>query len=40
MGMPEGLAYKIAVFEDGARRRGFESSSPTIPGLDYALAVV
>lgn len=34
-GMPEGLAYKITVFEAYARRCGFRVDTPRIPGLDY-----
>ena len=39
MGMPEGLAYKIAVFEAVDRERGFEVRTLRIPGLDYTAAV-
>jgi GNAT superfamily N-acetyltransferase len=35
LGMPEGLAYKITVFEGYARHRGFRVDTPRIPGLDY-----
>jgi hypothetical protein len=35
MGMPEGLAYKIAVFEAVDRERGYDVRCPRIPGLDY-----
>lgn len=38
MGMPEGLAYKIAVFESVDRRRGYDVRTPRIPGLDYDTA--
>lgn len=38
MGMPEGLAYKIAVFEAIDRERGYDVSTPRIPGLDYQTA--
>jgi len=34
-GMPEGLAYKITVFEGYARRCGFRVDTPRIPGLAY-----
>jgi GNAT superfamily N-acetyltransferase len=34
-GMPEGLAYKIEIFEALARRRGFVVATPKIPGLAY-----
>lgn len=33
LGMPEGLAYKITVFEDIARARGFDVRTPHIPGV-------
>src|SRR5204862_5714570 len=35
MGMPEGLAYKIAVFEAVDREHGYEVRTPRIPELDY-----
>ncbi len=35
VGMPEGLAYKITVFEGDARHRGFRIDTPRIPGLIY-----
>lgn len=38
MGMPEGLAYKIAVFESIDRERGYDVRAPRIPGLDYDAA--
>ena len=34
-GMPEGLAYKITVFEAYARHCGFRVDTPRIPGLSY-----
>lgn len=34
-GMPEGLAYKIGVFEAYARHLGFRVDTPRIPGLVY-----
>lgn len=34
-GMPEGLAYKITVFEGYARHCGFRVDTPPIPGLVY-----
>lgn len=34
-GQPEGLAYKIEVFEAVDRERGFEVRTPRIPGLQY-----
>lgn len=34
-GMPEGLAYKITVFEAYTRRFGFRVETPRIPGLSY-----
>lgn len=34
-GEPEGLAYKIEVFEAVFRERGFEIRAPRIPGLRY-----
>ncbi len=34
-GMPEGLAYKITVFEAYTRRCGFRVETPRIPGLSY-----
>jgi ribosomal protein S18 acetylase RimI-like enzyme len=34
-GEPEGLAYKIEVFEAVARERGFEVRTPRIPGIQY-----
>ena len=37
MGMPEGLAYKIAVFEAVDRERGYDVRTPRIPGLDYGI---
>ena len=39
MGMPEGLAYKIAVFEAIDRERRFDVRAPRIPGLDYSVGV-
>ena len=36
-GMPEGLAYKITVFEGYARHCGFRVDTPPIPGLVYPL---
>jgi len=38
MGMPEGLACKIAIFESIDRQHGYEVRTPSIPGLDYTLA--
>lgn len=35
VGMPEGLAYKITVFEGYARHCGFRIDTPRIPGLVY-----
>jgi hypothetical protein len=35
MGMPEGLAYKIAAFEAADREQGFNVETPRIRGLDY-----
>jgi hypothetical protein len=37
MGMPEGLAYKIAVFEAVDREHGFDLRTPLIPGVDYGV---
>jgi GNAT superfamily N-acetyltransferase len=37
-GMPEGLAFKIALFEEIARERGYDVRTPRIPGLDYDAA--
>jgi GNAT superfamily N-acetyltransferase len=34
-GEPEGLAYKIEIFEAVDRQRGFEVHTPRIPGLQY-----
>lgn len=34
-GEPEGLAYKIEIFEAVSRKRGFEVRTPRIPGLLY-----
>mgnify|MGYP001570395305 CR=1 FL=1 len=34
IGMPEGLAYKVAVFESIDRERGYDVRAPRIPGLD------
>ena len=34
-GQPEGLAYKIEIFEAVSRQRGFEIRTPRIPGLQY-----
>ncbi|MEA2600986.1 MAG: hypothetical protein QOF89_1978 [Acidobacteriota bacterium] len=34
-GDPEGLAYKIEIFEAVFRERGFEIRTPRIPGLQY-----
>lgn len=34
-GGPEGLAYKIEIFEAVDRRDGFQVSTPRIPGLSY-----
>ncbi|HEX3553926.1 MAG TPA: GNAT family N-acetyltransferase [Thermoanaerobaculia bacterium] len=34
-GQPEGLAYKIEVFEAVFRQRGYEIRTPRIPGLQY-----
>lgn len=34
-GEPEGLAYKIEIFEAVCRQRGFEVRTPRIPGLQY-----
>lgn len=34
-GEPEGLAYKIEVFEAVDRDRGFDVRTPRIPGLQY-----
>ena len=36
MGMPEGLAYEIIVFERVARENGFDVRTTRIPGLDYS----
>jgi hypothetical protein len=35
MGEPEGLAYKIEIFEAIDRRHGFIVRTPRIPGLRY-----
>ena len=35
-GQPEGLAYKIEIFEAVDRRRGFDVRTPRIPGLLYS----
>src|SRR5262249_7512388 len=35
MGEPEGLAYKIEIFEAIDRREGFQVRCPVIPGLGY-----
>lgn len=37
LGMPEGLGYKIAVFEAIDREHGFDVRTPRIPGLDYRI---
>ena len=34
-GEPEGLAYKIEIFEAIFRERGFEIRTPRLPGLKY-----
>jgi GNAT superfamily N-acetyltransferase len=34
-GQPEGLAYKIEIFEAVDRQRGFEVRTPRIPGIEY-----
>jgi ribosomal protein S18 acetylase RimI-like enzyme len=34
-GEPEGLAYKIEIFEAVCRKRGYEVRTPRIPGLQY-----
>ena len=34
-GQPEGLAYKIEIFEAVDRQRGFDVRTPRIPGLQY-----
>jgi ribosomal protein S18 acetylase RimI-like enzyme len=34
-GEPEGLAYKIEIFEAVDRERGFEVRTPRIPGMEY-----
>jgi hypothetical protein len=34
-GEPEGLAYKIAIFEAVCRERGFDVRTPRIPGIPY-----
>ncbi len=34
-GQPEGLAYKIEIFEAVDRKRGFDIQTPRIPGLQY-----
>jgi ribosomal protein S18 acetylase RimI-like enzyme len=34
-GEPEGLAYKIEIFEAVSRERGFEVRTPRIPGIQY-----
>lgn len=33
LGQPEGLAYKIRIFEDVAREDGWRVDTPTVPGL-------
>jgi hypothetical protein len=40
MGMPEGLAYKIGVFESEARQKGYDVKTPRIAGLDYGAVAV
>ena len=35
VGQPEGLAYKIEVFEAVARRDGWMVGTPRIPGIAY-----
>lgn len=35
VGMPEGLAYKITVFEEIARASGYDVRTPHIPGVEY-----
>ena len=35
LGMPEGLGYKISVFETVDRERGYDVRTPRLPGLDY-----
>lgn len=35
LGMPEGLACKIALFEHEASEAGYDVRTPRIPGLDY-----
>jgi GNAT superfamily N-acetyltransferase len=35
LGYPEGLAYKIEIFEAIDRKNGFEIQAPRIPGLSY-----
>jgi len=35
VGMPEGLAYKITVFEQIARANGYDVRTPRIPGVEY-----
>ena len=35
MGGPEGLAFKIRIWEAWVRQRGFRVDTPTIPGIDY-----
>lgn len=35
VGMPEGLAYRIALFESIAHESRYEIRTPNIPGLDY-----
>lgn len=34
-GEPEGLAYKIEIFEAVSRQRGFDVRTPRIPGIQY-----
>lgn len=34
-GAPEALAYKITLWEAWARKRGWRSATPRIPGIDY-----
>jgi len=34
-GQPEGLAYKIEIFEAVDRQRGFDVRTPRIPGIQY-----
>ena len=33
LGVPEGLGYKITVFEEIARARGYDVKTPRIPGV-------